>query len=141
MEKIEKINIKNVDEENKKLLLEGRDWLEVTGGARKFATKDKKGKDAEITIEDGKITFIRTLGGGSGNGSDGELVDHIKKINWNIGNLALMSKLRLLIDLERLEKKVKLTETQSKVFEWLKKDSDKILKFLGEIKKEQEKND
>lgn len=140
MEKIEKINIKDVSKD-KKLLLEGKeDFLEVIGKAKDYINEGMKGKDAEITIEGGKITFVKTLGGGSGNGSDGELNKLLTHLNWNIGSIALSIKMGLLYNMSRKKEGKEYRETENKIYDFFKKDLEKNLKYLNEIKEEQEKS-
>jgi len=114
--------------------------LRATDKAKQYISKDYKGKEAEVAIEDGKITFIKILGD-SGNGeskSNDSLTEAITKLGWNLGVSAMTSKLALLSELESQKNSGGRTPLQERIHKMLLKDLDKNFKAMEKIKKEQE---
>jgi len=119
-----------------------RNPIKATETAKKYISKEDVGKEAEVTIEDNKITFIKVLSG-NGEGED-DVLDKIKTTlihqNWNMGLLQKWSKWNLLSNLDTAKNTGGLTTTQQEMRDLLLKEFEKDKKAIENIKGEQEKN-
>jgi len=130
MEKIMEIKVNKIDEV-KGVLLEGKEWIKPTEKAKGYLSKDWEGKNVEVTIENGMIAFIKLLGGSNETRNQGEVVEMLKSLNLNLGNIALILKLQFLHTLTTDDKGK--SQQMLKVKEHLESEAKKYLEYLDKI--------
>ena len=116
------------------------DWLEPAENAKRYINKDLVGKEVDIATEQGKIVFIKVLGGNKEEKQDnGDIAYLLKSINLNLGSLAIMNKINIFYLLEIKGEWDKQRNPEIKlIYDYLKEDIGKYISSLKKIKKEQD---